>query len=579
MKRRFWRMFAARSLGFLCRFAGALALCCLAAQPGLAAERILEMNVSAVVHPDSRLSVTEEIAFVAEGRDIRHGLIRVFPVEYRERGRRVRVGLNVDGVTLDGKPVIYRTERVGRNAEIIIGDPGRQIPPGRHTFVLTYTTTDQIRFFDDHDELYWNVTGNDWPFPIEEASFRVTLPDGAAYGDFVAYTGPYRGKGKDFTRSGNGVFRTTRTLLPRECLTVAVGWPKGVVTPPPLSFWDKYWAYIAGFLLSAAGAWYLYAWRRWVRRPKRGVIIPLFSPPDGMMPGDVRFVRELRYDSVSLGADIIHLAVSGHLTIHDLGGGEYVLRARAGEPKQGGGLRVLWGGLFSDERREFRISEKDEISSIALCRLTGKMRIIAWFQRKRYYRRRIKQWFVGLLPLIIALMSPGLAVKTAPSTLVAIVFKLVVVAFAVLAFFLMGGRTELGHSLMDKIEGLVMYLVTAETHRLEALYPSVKGKVPPRTPEVFDRFLPYALALDTAVTWADNFADVLLPSRETTWLVSSDPAGSVSRLVSGDFNCGIRDSVSAGMPESSGSSSSSGSSGFDDGFAGGGGGGGGGRGW
>jgi uncharacterized membrane protein YgcG len=135
-----------------------------------------------------------------------------------------------------------------------------------------------------------------------------------------------------------------------------------------------------------------------------------------------------------------------------------------------------------------------------------------------------------------------------------------------------------GRKVMDQIEGFREYLGVAEEDRLNALNP------PDKTPELFERFLPYAIALDVENAWAKRFAGVLAAAgaaaaATTSWYAgsdnwSSDPVGFASHL-SGDLNQTISSASTA--PGSSDSSSGGGSGGG--GSSGGGGGGGGGGGW
>jgi hypothetical protein len=66
----------------------------------------------------------------------------------------------------------YTVEQEGNAYRIRIGDADVLLDYGDHTYVIEYEVKNQIRYFDDHDELYWNVTGSYWLFPIEAASAR-----------------------------------------------------------------------------------------------------------------------------------------------------------------------------------------------------------------------------------------------------------------------------------------------------------------------------------------------------------------------------------------------------------------------
>jgi hypothetical protein len=112
------------------------------------------------------------------------------------------------------------------------------LQPGETSYILVYRTDRQIGYFDAFDELYWNVTGNGWDFPIETARAVVRLPAGAEVVQAAAYTGPAGAGGQDYTADSidNGFeFKTTRPLKRHEGLTIAVAWPKGIVAAPDTS--------------------------------------------------------------------------------------------------------------------------------------------------------------------------------------------------------------------------------------------------------------------------------------------------------------------------------------------------------
>ena len=80
--------------------------------------------------------------------------------------------------------------------------------PGVYTYRIHYETGRQIRFLPDHTELFWNVTGNDWAFPILRAATAIPLPDGRAPVRWTAYTGRYGETRRRFHRPASAA--TTR---------------------------------------------------------------------------------------------------------------------------------------------------------------------------------------------------------------------------------------------------------------------------------------------------------------------------------------------------------------------------------
>src|SRR5690606_22190572 len=127
-------------------------------------------------------------------------------------------------------------ERLANGVRVYIGQSDVLLRPGTYTYRISYVTTGQIGFFADYDELYWNVTGNGWIFPIDRARATVILPPCAGASSPVAYTGAAGESGGDAEigrdHLGHTTFTTTRPLAPSEGLTVALAWQKGVVAAP-----------------------------------------------------------------------------------------------------------------------------------------------------------------------------------------------------------------------------------------------------------------------------------------------------------------------------------------------------------
>src|ERR1700730_8993243 len=178
------------------------------------AERILEFRSDIRVQDDATMQVVETIRVVSAGNQIRHGIYRDFPTRYADRlGNHYVVGLDVLGATRDDAREDFRVEDYANGKRIYLGRANFLVPIGEHNYTLSYTTTRQIGFFADHDELFWNVTGNGWIFPIEHFSATVRLP-GNIPADKVSlggYTGPQGSLAHDlsFTRDEDGSYAFT----------------------------------------------------------------------------------------------------------------------------------------------------------------------------------------------------------------------------------------------------------------------------------------------------------------------------------------------------------------------------------
>lgn len=189
-------------------------------------ERILSYHSDISIAADATMTVDETIRVRAEGNNIRRGIYRDFPTDYSDQfGNRYVVDFSVLAVSRDGNREPFRTERRGNGVRVYIGNANVLLQPGEYTYTIRYHTNRQIGYFDDHDELYWNVTGIGWDFPIDEAGATVRLPASVSATQLAmeGYTGRFGATGQDYTvgiANGEVSIRTTRPLGSRESLTL-----------------------------------------------------------------------------------------------------------------------------------------------------------------------------------------------------------------------------------------------------------------------------------------------------------------------------------------------------------------------
>lgn len=645
-----WRQLAVIA-ALLCLLASASILA-----PAAAAdrdERILQFDSEIWIHRDGSMTVRETIEVNAARRKIRRGIYRDFPTVYQDgHGTRVVVDFDVEAVTRNGRPESYHTQRISNGVRVYIGDKDRLIRTGRHTYTLTYRTDRQLGFFEDFDELYWNVTGNGWAFDIERARAIIHLPQGARVQDYSAYTGPTGARGQDFTYTPlvDGVvrFETTRTLRPREGLTVAVAWPTGYVDRPTDTQKVFYVlsdnsTVVAGLIgLGLLFLYYLYVWGKVGRDPAAGVIVPQYEPPGHISPAGARYVMQFGFDDKVFTAAIVSMAVKGFLTISEDGGNDFTLRATGGKapltPGESAIARSLFpGGTGSIEldrknHRELQTAQKklqtrlrnefekthfvrntwyfvpglalsllalgvlalaaDEpaIAGFLTVWLTGWTIGVYFLTRQcwRAWKSALSTGSVGgtagalvstlfALPFIAGEIG-GLIFYATAATVGGAVMLLCMQALNVVFYHLLKAPTKLGRRLMDDVEGFKLYLSVAEKDRMNMLNP------PERTPELFEKFLPYAIALEVEHEWAEQFSGVLAAAG-----TSPDSRGShhyrphwysgrsLDRGLSG-FGSALGGAFAGAIASASTSPGSSGGSGGG-GSSGSGGGGGGGGGW
>jgi len=635
-----------------------VAAVCTAAARCPADERILDYHTDVIVHPDASITITETIKVRAEGKQIKRGIYRDFPVRYAGRDRsRVVAPLEIVGVRRDGRPEPYHTERKDPFLRIYAGRKNVFLDHGVYTYTLTYRARRLLGFFADHDELYYNVTGNEWAFPIDRASCTVTLPDGVPAGKVghEAYTGPKGAQGKDYesgvNAQGRCVFRTTRPLAPGGGLTIVATWPKGFVAEPTVAqnlTWmlEDNVLVLAGLVgLVVVGAYFLVAWHTVGRDPPKGVIFPLFEPPDGLTPAAVRYIWRMGYDKVCFAATIIGLAVKRQLEIEDTDGTFRLVRAGGDDaadmgPAEGIVLSELLGTrsrisvtntnhrTFGEARdrlkkalaedfkgRYFRSNLKWFVPGVILSVLTlaavaGLAALVEGNPAVAFLCVWLSFWSLGVAALSRAVIAAwrgagtgrgvgrlasggsavGLTLFALPffageiiaagflvwMTSIWLVPILVLLGIANVKFYhFLKQPTLEGREVMDRIDGFRMYLRTAEGDML-----MVSSTPPRKTPELFERFLPYALALGVETAWAEKFAEVL--ARASAEGAEYAPAWyhgrSWTTMGAGGFASSLGSSFSSAL-SSAGTAPGSSSGSGGGGSSGGGGGGGGGGGW
>ncbi len=548
-------------------------------------EHILSYASDITIQPDRTLAVTEKITVYADGTTIRHGIYRDFPTKYKDNfGSKYNIHFTLMKVLMDGKEEPYHTESKSNGTRIYIGDPDILLTPGIYTYEIRYTVTRELGFFKDHDELYWNVTGNGWEYQIDTVHATVHLPTSVPQ-DSVhehAYTGAYGSTAQDYTVGANasGIgFSTTKPLQPTEGLTVVVTWPKGYIAPPSLlesiiDFSKDNWVYTLEILF-ALGIFLTYFIKWWKdgRDPKTGTIIAEYKPPQGLSPAALRYLSKEGYDNVALVASIISLAVQKSLRIEEnnkLFGKSYKLVRTAQTTAYSDETPIL-ETLFPSDSNEFLPSSKNYMPLLEAKKSQEDL-LKKEFQPKYFVTNSRFITALGTLSIVAYVVISLLAAQFVGGELPVALLIVLVIPVHILFMHLLKRRTPEGQKLMEKIEGFKLFLSVTEKDRLNFTNP------PERTPELFERYLPYALALEVGNKWAEQFASVFSELEKNGH--GYIPIWYVGNSFSPDNVSGFASGLSTSFASTiSSSSRAPGSSSGSGGSSGGGGGGGGGGGW
>ena len=387
-----------------------LSLLC-GATTAFAAEVIHSFNSTVRVAKDGELTVTEAIRVQAEGREIRHGIYRDFPLTFKDAGGKVReVDFKLLGVERDGRPERYSTTRQHGVIRIYAGSKDVDVPRGEHTYVFRYRTGRQIRWFDGRPELNWNVTGNFWNFPILAVNYNLELADGARPVRWTAYTGRLGARGIDWRAttdtSGSLMVRTTRRLAPGEGLTVVAELPSDAVDPPSEAqlLWyrlydNRAWIF-GGIGLLAVLGYYFAAWQAVGRDPKGGVIIPLFQPPQRISPALANYIHDWGFGRnkwLAFTAAALSLAVRGLLTF-DGGASSLTLKATGKEPSGGTGkLPVGEGAILNWVKGQGGVAIISSDHGTSVAKVGDKFtESIETENRNRFFRHNLGYVLAGL---------------------------------------------------------------------------------------------------------------------------------------------------------------------------------------
>jgi hypothetical protein len=563
------------------------------AQADRGAYTIRSFDTTLTVEATSDVIVEERIEVVFS--EPRHGIYRTIPVRYADpKGFGYSLGLRLLGVT-DGNGRRQTTEvtNEGRYVRIRIGDPDRTVE-GPVVYVLRYRVRDALVSFAEHDEIYWNATGHEWHATIARASATVRLPGVPPATDLQAagYTGAFgsRERAVAVSHPAPGVvhFATTGPLGPLEGLTVAVGFPQGLVDFPAAAVRARRLVADNWILLLPLGwaAFLLGRYRQHGRDPDPGApVMVTYEPPPGLTPGSVGTLVDERVDLVDITSTVVDLAVRRYLTIRTETQRRLLGLLAREETIFSRGPVTGTAGLTPYEQRVLAglFSSGDEI---ALSDLKNKFYTHLPGIRKAVYDRLVENGYFDASPEATrhrwVRLGIGAGVVTGLAGYAWMTYRgmmppadvIVPAAAGALTWLLfwvfspaMPRRTDKGAHARQWALGFQEFARRVDGDRLE------RAAADPR--HAFETLLPYAMALGVAGEWARKFEGIY-EQKGPDWYVGQSTArgGFSTRSLEQNLSSAMS---RAGQNMAASPRSSSGSGGG--GYSGGGGGGGGGGSW
>ncbi|MBU1177875.1 DUF2207 domain-containing protein [Patescibacteria group bacterium] len=541
-------------------------------------EKIQNFDVHIAVNEDSSINVTEKIVYdFAELQ--RHGIYRDIPYKYKARGGRFSVKLS-DFKVVDEKDdgYAYTVSKQDDKKRIKIGDADRYVS-GVHAYLISYKVQRALNYFGEHDELYWNATGLEWQVPINWSGATIKLPQEITPDKLqtACYTGVYGSTTSacqiEVKENGEVTFITDGQLRAYEGLTIVVGWPKGVVSQPALlqrTIWflqDNYYFFLPFIVFAFSFA---YWWIRG-RDPKmQGAVVAEYEAPDGLSPAEIGTIVDGKVDNKDITAELIDLAIKGYLKIKQTGLGKKdyrLIKLKEPDSLSSDYDKKLMEGLFGSGNE---IEMKTLVNSFYKDMKIISNQIYTAVTSQGYYAKNPVRakfgclFIVGIIALFGSFWLGGIMTNFFFGASV-FISGLIMMIFSMF----MPKRTSKGTETLRRILGFKEFLNVTEKERLKFHNP------PKMVPKMFEKLLPYAMALGVEGKWAKNFENIY--KQQPDWYEGYQGGSFNSIYLTSALSTFSTNSASVMVSQPS--SSASGGSGFSGGGSGGGGGGGGGGSW
>ena len=555
-------------------------------------ERVLSFHSDIKVDTSSVITVTESIKIYATGTIFKRGITRSIPIERIDSlGKKNKLGYEILSVEREGKVSKYHTEKGNGEITIFVGEKDVFLNEGEYDYTITYRMSGQIRFFDNYDEIYWNVNGFRWDLPFNHVSSQITLPAGGKIIQNSCYTGSYGSDSANCSSTilaENSIRFGAENVSARENLTIAIGFEKGIVRqpppPPPPTFFQKFGALILSGLISFSLLFYYgFTWLKFGIDPVKPTVFPQFDVPEKMTPASVGMIDKQRYYGDLITGSILNLAVNGYIKIEEdvekyifglFKSKRYIIhKLKEDTAMINNEERVLLSKLFSDKSTlilEGKYDKKVESAVIAF-----KASLKKQHNSLIYQGFNLKFWVAPILTIFayifLFIFLTSRYFEGENDGLVFFLFLILNIVFFLVYQYLIRKPTVEKLRLKSLLDGFKMYMSAAEEKQIAHFNP------PDLTPEIFEKLLPYALVLGAEDVWGEKFQNLIDKSMidknyQPTWYV-----GNIGNFST--FNHSLNSSLSNSISSSATPPSSSGSGSSGGGFSGGGGGGGGGGGW
>jgi len=542
---------------------------------------IKDFQAKIVVNKDSSLDITEDIIADCGNAAGKHGVFRILPERIKlDNGKTINTPVELLSITdFDGRPLKYKETRNVFEKTITwkIGDADIEVNGANH-YRIHYRVKNTIRFNDDFDELYWNLSGNFWDLEIDNFRADIIFPANVSEAETKVdyYAGALGSKEKSlvayrWSAPQTLEFNSTGTLKIGEGVTASVIFSKGIFTPYEPGFFERWGAYLWIFIPLVVFFICFWLWKKYGKDPRVDkTIIAEYEIPDNLTPSETGLLMTNgSFSNKLITAEIINLAAKGLLTIKEIEKKVLMFSSKDYELTKKPDARIE-AGLTAPQKEILENVFKDG-DSVQLSDLKNE-----FYKSLAGIKRESKKLLTdkGLIMaegLRFQILFIVLGVLFIPG---AVLLGILQLFYLAAGFFLSGiimiifaiimpKRTPAGAELNWKIKGFKLFMETVDKHRA-AFY---------EKENIFEKFLPYAIVFGITGIWIKKMIEIYgekyFNAYAPAWY-----AGHVGAFDARSFESSIT-SLSSAIAASTSSPSGGGGAGG----AGGGGGGGGGGGW
>ncbi len=519
-----------------------------AQEANISEEKIDNYNILMRVEKNGDLSVSERIDYDFGNLD-RHGIYRDIPTVLNQQGKKVRLKISDIAVTDEqGKDLSFETSSNGGVLQIKIGDADKLIT-GKHSYIIDYSIEKPFVFLESVDRLSWNAIGSFWKVPIYSATVEIKLDPELtpALQNATCYFGAW-GSTQACNSTESALLYKISNLESYSGVTVDLDFQKGTIPPPTreeifFAALKKWWGVIIPILV------FIFLYRHWSRHgrdPKgKGTLITEFDAPDKLSPAEVGVVLDERAHNKDIWSSLIDLAIRGYIKITRLektgllSTEDYLLERKKGiEGLQNEFEILLLESLFKRQtditslkdlkkvfQKKLEENSDDLLESVKLSDLKYKFASDLTTIQTSLYKEVVQKGYfpknpettkgiflgIGIFALVMSIVSAGFLLNFDN---VVLLVSLIVASCLFFVFSpLMSKRTEKGVAAKEHILGLKNYLNVAEKDRINF------HNAPEKNPDIFEKYLPFAMALGVEKEWAKQFEDLSL--NNFSWYSSS----------------------------------------------------------